>query len=403
MITRLLAATALAAVLATAPDLLAVPSASLAAEASVTTAQERERGADVEHRRADQYIERGARNRHQSAPQHRQLDGAPPMRNQPFAAERPQAYQGRDSGQWQGRSGGEWQGRDRGEWQGRGGYQQTVEDRLPHQGRAPQHRDPGGVWGDHDREPPHTRGGYGRDEWLDHTPHIYHGFDDERREQYRGDRREHYGSRAPQHQYQPWPHQPQPQHHYTPPRHSGHFPQHRGTVHHQYHAPRTHVVYRHIHHYPVRHNWRYHTRYQTHYSSRTFNYVDSFCRPSGDAVIAGALIGALFGAVVSDGDAFGYIGGGLLGAGIGASLNDCDRGHYTYGVYQSFNSGAPFYWHNPYSGVRGVVYAREYHHWNARQCRWGDAEIFMPNGEVVYDRVRMCRDGYGRWQVASRQ
>jgi surface antigen len=390
MITRLLAATALAAVLATAPDLLAVPSASLAAEASVTTAQERERGARQEYRRGDQYIERGARDRHQNAPQHRQLDGAPPMRNQPFTAERPQAHQGRDTGQWQ--------GRDRSEWQGRGGYQPTVENHLPHQGRAPQHRDPGGVWGDPHREPPHSRGGYGRDEWLGPTPQIHDGFDPDRREHFRGDRREHYGSRAPQHQYQPWPHQPQ--HHYTPPRHSGHYPQHGGTV---YHAPPTQVVYRHIHHYPVRNNWRYHTRYQTHYSSRTFNYVDSFCRPSGDAVIAGALIGALFGAVVSDGDAFGYIGGGLLGAGIGASLNDCDRGHYTYGVYQSFNSGAPFYWHNPYSGVRGVVYARDYHHWNARQCRWGDAEIFMPNGEVVYDRVRMCRDGYGQWQVASRQ
>ncbi|WBQ11077.1 hypothetical protein L2D01_04650 [Hyphomonadaceae bacterium ML37] len=172
---------------------------------------------------------------------------------------------------------------------------------------------------------------------------------------------------------------------------------------HLHHAPRTRVVYRHINHYPVRNNWRYHTRYQTHYSSRTFNYVDSFCRPSGDSVIAGALIGALFGAVVSDGDAYGYLGGGLLGAGIGASLNDCDRGHYTYGVHQSFSSGNPFYWHNPHSGVRGVVYARDYHTWNSRQCRWGDAEIFMPNGQVAYDRVRMCRDGYGQWQVARLQ
>ncbi|MCC5996601.1 MAG: hypothetical protein JJU18_09570 [Oceanicaulis sp.] len=173
--------------------------------------------------------------------------------------------------------------------------------------------------------------------------------------------------------------------------------------HHHHRAPRTRVVYRHIHHYPVRNNWRYHTRFTTHYSRHNFNYVDSFCRPRGDAVIAGALIGAIFGAAVTDGDPYGYLGGGLLGAGIGASLNDCDRGHYTYGVYQSFNTGNPFYWHNPHSGVRGVVYARDYHTWNSRQCRWGDAEIFMPNGQVAYDRVRMCRDGYGQWQVARLQ
>ncbi len=174
-------------------------------------------------------------------------------------------------------------------------------------------------------------------------------------------------------------------------------------MHHHHHAPRTRVVYRHIHHYPVHNNWRYHTRFTTHYSRHTFNYVDSFCRPRGDAVIAGALIGAIFGAAITDGDPYGYLGGGLLGAGIGASLNDCDRGHYTYGVYQSFNTGNPFYWHNPHSGVRGVVYARDYHTWNSRQCRWGDAEIFMPNGQVVYDRVRMCRDYYGQWQVARLQ
>jgi surface antigen len=90
---------------------------------------------------------------------------------------------------------------------------------------------------------------------------------------------------------------------------------------------------------------------------------------------------------VSDGDAGGFLAGGLIGAGIGGAFNDCDRGQYHYAVTYAFDNNSPYYWHNPHSGIRGVVYARDWHNYRSRQCRWGDAEIFMPNGQVVYDRV----------------
>ena len=51
----------------------------------------------------------------------------------------------------------------------------------------------------------------------------------------------------------------------------------------------------------------------------------------------------------------------------------------------------------------GVVYARDYHQYRGRRCRYGDAEIYMPDGRVVYDRVLMCRNRHGYWEVASYQ
>ena len=41
-------------------------------------------------------------------------------------------------------------------------------------------------------------------------------------------------------------------------------------------------------------SWRYHDSYRR-YNSHNFYYTDQFCRSDGDAVIAGALIGALLG------------------------------------------------------------------------------------------------------------
>lgn len=119
-------------------------------------------------------------------------------------------------------------------------------------------------------------------------------------------------------------------------------------------------------------------------------------------MVAGALIGAILGGAAHDGGGA-VLAGGLLGAGLGASFNDCDRGQYRYAVHSAFSNDRPYYWNNPYSGVRGVVYARDWHQYGGNQCRWGDAEIFLPNGQVAYDRVRMCRDRYGRWEVARRQ
>lgn len=119
--------------------------------------------------------------------------------------------------------------------------------------------------------------------------------------------------------------------------------------------------------------------------------------------MAGALIGALLGGAVSDGDGGAVLAGGLIGGGIGASLNSCDRGQYYYAANQAFGGSGPGYWHNPYSGVYGVVHPRAYHTYGGRRCRWGDAEIFLPNGQIVRDQVRMCQNRYGYWEVASRQ
>lgn len=165
-------------------------------------------------------------------------------------------------------------------------------------------------------------------------------------------------------------------------------------------TPPVRIVHHHVHHYP---GWTYHPRWHSSYARQNFYYTDGVCRTNGGNVVAGALVGALLGAAISDGDASGLLAGGLIGAGLGVALSDCDRGQYHYATHYAFSTGNPYYWHNPYSGVRGVVYARDFHNWGSQRCRWGDAEIFLPNGEVAYDRVRMCQDQYGYWQVAPIQ
>ncbi|WP_109260871.1 hypothetical protein [Hyphobacterium indicum] len=157
-------------------------------------------------------------------------------------------------------------------------------------------------------------------------------------------------------------------------------------------------------HRPARASWRYHARYYDAGHNRyTYNYYDRGCRANGDQVLAGAILGALFGAAVADDGAAGAVIGGFFGAGVGSALNSCDRGQLHYAVGYAFTHNSPYYWHNPYSGVRGVVYARDYYTVGNRRCRWGDAEIYMPDGSFVIDEVRMCQDAYGRWQVASYQ
>lgn len=157
-------------------------------------------------------------------------------------------------------------------------------------------------------------------------------------------------------------------------------------------------------HRPARASWRYHARYyDAGYNRYTYNYYDRGCRANGDQVLAGAILGALFGAAVADDGAAGAVIGGFFGAGVGSALNSCDRGQLHYAVGYAFTHNSPYYWHNPYSGVRGVVYARDYYTVGNRRCRWGDAEIYMPDGSFVIDEVRMCQDAYGRWQVASYQ
>jgi surface antigen len=158
-----------------------------------------------------------------------------------------------------------------------------------------------------------------------------------------------------------------------------------------------------VHHHVNYSGWTYNPRYHSNYARSNFYYTDGVCRPSGGSVATGALVGALLGAAISDGDAGVLLAGGLIGGGLGAALSDCDRGQYHYASHYAFSTGNPYYWHNPYSGVRGVVYARDFHSWNNQRCRWGDAEIFLPNGEVAYDRVRMCQDNYGYWRVAPIQ
>lgn len=157
--------------------------------------------------------------------------------------------------------------------------------------------------------------------------------------------------------------------------------------------------------------WRYDARYYDHgYSNRQFAYYDGICRynSNGDGAVVGALLGALIGGYAASDDSVGA--GILLGAGFGAVLgnsidrfDDCDRAQYQYAMNYAFEYGQPYYWGNPYSGVRGTVIIRETYYNAGVECRWGDAEIYMPDGTYNYDRVRMCRDPYGDWQVASYQ
>ena len=157
--------------------------------------------------------------------------------------------------------------------------------------------------------------------------------------------------------------------------------------------------------------WRYHRTYYNHgYNSRNFAYYDGLCRynGNGNGAVVGALLGALVGGYAAGDDNVGA--GILVGAGFGAVLgssldrfDQCDRAQYHYAMNYAFEYGQPYYWANPYSGVRGAIIIRETYYNAGVECRWGDAEIYMPDGTYNYDRVRMCRDGYGDWQVAYRQ
>lgn len=158
-------------------------------------------------------------------------------------------------------------------------------------------------------------------------------------------------------------------------------------------------------------SWRYHRTYYTHgYDRRQFAYYDGICRyeRNGDGAVVGALLGALIGGAAANDDDVGA--GILIGAGFGAvlgsslsSFDSCDRAQYHYAMNYAFEYGQPYYWTNPYSGVRGTVVVRETYYIQGVECRWGDAEIYMPDGTYNYDRVRMCRDAYGDWQVARNQ
>ena len=53
--------------------------------------------------------------------------------------------------------------------------------------------------------------------------------------------------------------------------------------------------------------------------------------------------------------------------------------------------------------VPGSITIRENYRYGGNECRWGDAEIYMPDGTYRLDEVRMCRDAYGEWQVARYQ
>lgn len=157
--------------------------------------------------------------------------------------------------------------------------------------------------------------------------------------------------------------------------------------------------------------WRYHTRYYNHgYDRRRFAYYDGLCRYDGnnDGAVIGAILGAIIGGAAANDDDTAI--GILLGAGFGAALgnsidrfDDCDRAQYQYAMNYAFEYGEPYYWANPHSGIRGSIIIRENYRYGGNECRWGDAEIYMPDGTYRLDEVRMCRDAYGEWQVARRQ
>lgn len=164
-------------------------------------------------------------------------------------------------------------------------------------------------------------------------------------------------------------------------------------------------------HYGPSSRWRYNSRYyDSGYNNRQFAYYDEACRydRNGNGTAVGAILGAIIGGAAADGDNVGT--GILLGAGFGAllgsavsQLDDCDKVQYQYAMNYAFENGQPYYWGNPYSGVRGSIVIRDTYAYGNSECRWGDAEIYMPDGTYNYDEVRMCRDAYGDWEVARQQ
>tara|TARA_R110000744_G_scaffold273278_3_gene386329 strand:- start:53867 stop:55345 length:1479 start_codon:yes stop_codon:yes gene_type:complete len=164
-------------------------------------------------------------------------------------------------------------------------------------------------------------------------------------------------------------------------------------------------------HYGPSTRWRYNSRYYDHgYNTRQFAYYDRAChyQSNGNGTAVGAILGAIIGGAAADGDNVGA--GILLGAGFGAvlgsavsQLDDCDKVQYQYAMNYAFENGQPYYWGNPYSGVRGSIVIRDSYAYGNTECRWGDAEIYMPDGTFSYDQVRMCRDAYGDWEVARQQ
>ncbi|MCW5725247.1 MAG: hypothetical protein KIS81_09860 [Maricaulaceae bacterium] len=181
------------------------------------------------------------------------------------------------------------------------------------------------------------------------------------------------------------------------------------------HRPRYHrTVVNHYHIYRTQpryvltyHNFGYHPRYYSAgYTRHRFRYYEPACYRQNDGSIAiGAALGALIGGLaVNERDtAFGIIFGGLLGAGVAASLDTCDSSQFYYGASYAFTHGSPYYWGNPYTGARGVIIPRNHYTHAGMQCRYGDAEIYMPDGTYNYAPVRMCRDQWGQWQVANFQ
>jgi surface antigen len=157
--------------------------------------------------------------------------------------------------------------------------------------------------------------------------------------------------------------------------------------------------------------WNYHTHYYTRgYDRRQFAYYDGICsyRDNGQATVIGAVLGAVIGGAAANDDD--VLVGALLGAGIGGlfgnavgRLDDCDKAQLHYGAQYAFEYGEPYYWGNPYTGVRGVLTIRDTYYLDNYECRYGDAEIYMPDGSYNYEQVRMCRDDYGDWFVAPNQ
>ncbi|MAL09713.1 MAG: hypothetical protein CMF74_08630 [Maricaulis sp.] len=286
-----------------------------------------------------------------------------------------------------GRGGRDGRGDGRGGRDGRGGNDgrgdHWRDGRGGNDGRGDNWRDNRGGRGDHWRD---NRGGRG-DHWRDNRGGRDPRYNNNHRPDPRFNNR---GSRD-------WRNR-----HYTPPRYRNHTP----PRYRNYNPPRyrNYSPPRRTYYNTPRNNWRYHTTYYNRgYDRHNYRYYDAGCGASGGDVFAGAILGALFGVAVADDDGAGALFGGLVGAGLSASLNSCDRGQYYYAASYSFDHNQPYYWHNPHSGVRGVVHARDYYNYGGRRCRWGDAEIFMPNGDYTTDRILMCQDRYGRWEVARRQ
>jgi surface antigen len=148
--------------------------------------------------------------------------------------------------------------------------------------------------------------------------------------------------------------------------------------------------------------------------ARTYTYNDDAfykeCRTSVDpaGILAGAIIGGLFGNLASRGGGGATVAGIILGGAAGAALTrnlDCEDRSYAYkAYYDGFNSNRPnstWNWRNPRNGHAGEFRVGQYYNDDdGFRCSTYTQRIFI-NGRPQTASGRACQQPDGSWSIVG--